>query len=120
MLGFDPNMEMYDKATGIAMPSHKLSKPIEPQSLYAKQWVIKLNDGTKYLTVKTLKISRAGIVCGKGSVVWVVVPYDIPSKTRHASHGSLPASNLPEDNLQVLGLLLSSSSLMNRFLRYSF
>jgi hypothetical protein len=98
-------MEIYDKAAGIAMPSYQLSKPIEPQSLYDKQWVIRLNDGTKYLTVKTLKISRAGIVYRPGSVVWVVVPYCIPSKTRQPSHGSLPLSNSPEDKLRVLGLL---------------
>ena len=114
-LGFDPNMEMYDKATGIAMPSHKLSKPIEPQSLYDKQWVIRLNDATKYLTVKTLKISHAEIMCGTGLVVWVVVPYGIPPKTCRALHGSLPASNSSGDNLQVLGLLLSPSSLLNFF-----
>ena len=106
-------MEIYDKAAGIAMPSHKLSKPIEPQSLYDKQWVIRLNDGTKYLTVKNLMISRAGIVYSPGSVVWVVVPYCVPSKTPQASLDSLPTSNSPVDNLQVLGLLLSSSLLLN-------
>ena len=106
---------MYDKATGIAMPSHTLSKPIEPQSLYDKQWVIRQNDTTKYLTVKTLKISRAETMCGTGSVVWAVVPYGIPPKGCRASHGSLPASNSSEDNLQVFGLLLSPSSLLNFF-----
>ena len=40
-LCLNPNMEMYDKATWIAIPtSHKLTKAIEPQNMYDKQWVI--------------------------------------------------------------------------------
>ena len=109
MLGFDPNMEVYDKVTGIATPSYKLNKLMEPQGLYDRQWVIKLNDGTKHLTVNALRISRARIMDGPGSVVWAVVPYCTPSKTGQALQGSLST----EDEPQVLGLLSPSSSLLN-------
>jgi hypothetical protein len=40
-----------------------------------RRWVIKMNDGTKYVTVETVSSVRAGFMRGRGSIAWVVVPF---------------------------------------------
>ena len=40
-----------------------------------RQWVIRMNDGMKYVTVETVSSVRAGFMRGRGSIVWVVVPF---------------------------------------------
>jgi hypothetical protein len=35
-----------------------------------------MNDGTKYMTVDTVSSVRAGFMRGRGSIVWVVVPFN--------------------------------------------
>ena len=40
-----------------------------------RQWVIRMNDGMKYVTVETVSSVRAGFMRGRGGIVWVVVPF---------------------------------------------
>ena len=40
-----------------------------------RQWVIKMNDGNEYVTVRTVTSVRAGFMRGRGGIVWVVVPF---------------------------------------------
>ena len=115
-LGYDPTMELYDQVTGTATPSYRLSKPIDTKSPYDTRWVITLNNGTQFLTVKTLSIARAGVMRGRGTIVWVVIPYYRPVESRQ---GSTSTSNVPEDDqLRVLQIFSSSSSLLSQISRY--
>jgi len=41
-----------------------------------RRWVITMNDGLEYVTVETVSSVRAGFMRGRGSIVWVVVPFN--------------------------------------------
>ena len=78
MLGFDPTIEML-VSPNHAVPSYKPNEEFirayqaEPHN---RQWVIRMNDGLKYVTVETVSSVRAGFMRGRGSIAWVVVPFD--------------------------------------------
>ncbi|GLB35546.1 hypothetical protein LshimejAT787_0211110 [Lyophyllum shimeji] len=77
-LGYDLTMRLYVSPTE-SVPSFQLdakSVAAYRANPYDTRWVIRLNDGTEYLTVKTLSIARAGIMRGRGTIAWVVVPVD--------------------------------------------
>ncbi|KAF8882639.1 hypothetical protein CPB85DRAFT_1442569 [Mucidula mucida] len=42
---------------------------------YKKRWVITLNDGTQYLTVKVMSVARARVMRGRATLVWAVVRF---------------------------------------------
>ena len=42
---------------------------------YNRRWVIRMNAGNEYVTVRTVSSVRAGFMRGRGSIAWVVVPY---------------------------------------------
>lgn len=76
-LGFDPTIKLLVSANQAA-PSYKPT----PQFLkeyevapYNRRWVIKMNSGKEYVTVRTVSFVQAGFMRGRGPIVWVVVPY---------------------------------------------
>lgn len=76
-LGFDPTIEMLvsrNQAVPSYRPSEAFIKAYETPR-HNRRWVIRMNDGTKYKTVDTVSSVRAGFMRGRGSVVWVVVPF---------------------------------------------
>jgi len=42
---------------------------------YNRRCVIKMNSGEEYVTVRTVSYVQAGFMCGRGPIVWIVVPY---------------------------------------------
>jgi len=78
MLGFDPTIEML-VSPNQAVPSYRPNKAFikaYQTARHNRQWVITMNDGTKYVTVETVSSVRAGFMRGRGGIVWVVVPFD--------------------------------------------
>ena len=58
-----------------------------------RQWVIKMNDGMKYVTVETVSSVRAGFMRGRGSIVWVVVPFNKTKEEFKVSRSSWRVCN---------------------------
>ncbi len=77
-LGFDPTIEMLvsrNQAVPSYRPNEAFIKAYETPR-HNRRWVIRMNDGTKYMTVDTLSSVRAGFMRGRGSIVWVIVPFN--------------------------------------------
>ena len=73
-LGSDPTIEMlvsHNQAIPSYGPNEAFIKAYQT-ARHNRQWVICMNDGIKYVTVETV---RAGFMRGRGSIVWVVVPF---------------------------------------------
>jgi hypothetical protein len=63
----------------VGVPSYRPNKEFiqaYQTARHNRQWVVKMNDGTKYKTVETVSSVRAGFMRGRGSIAWVVVPFD--------------------------------------------
>jgi hypothetical protein len=76
-LGFDPTIEMLvsrNQAVPSYRPNEAFIKAYETPR-HNRRWVVRMNDGTKYMTVDTVSSVRAGFMRGRGSIVWVVVPF---------------------------------------------
>jgi len=58
-----------------AVPSYRPNEAYKT-ARHNRQWVISMNDGMKYVTVKTVSSVRAGFMRGRGSIVWAVVPFN--------------------------------------------
>ena len=82
-LGFDPTIELL-VSPNRAVPSYKPNEEfirayrVAPHN---RQWVIKMNDESKYVTIETVSSVRAGFMRGRGCIVWVVVPFDRTEET---------------------------------------
>ncbi|KAF8963675.1 hypothetical protein BDZ97DRAFT_988602 [Flammula alnicola] len=101
-LGFDPDIKLY-LSPGIVIPSYRLDSDREAYSTnpYDTKWVIKFSNGKEYLTVKTLSIARAGIMRGRGTLTWVVVPYR-PGLSSAASQASRSPQQDTNSTLELL------------------
>ena len=42
-----------------------------------RRWVIRMNDGSEYVTIDTVSSVKAGFLRGRGSIAWVVVPFNV-------------------------------------------
>lgn len=76
-LGFDPTTRLL-VSSNQALPSYKpTAEFIEAYKAapYNRRWVITMNSGLEYMTVKTVSYVQAGFMRGRGPIVWVVVPY---------------------------------------------
>ena len=76
-LGFDPTIKMLVSPTQ-AVPSYKPNEEFikaYQDARHNRRWVIKMNDGSEYVTVETVSSVRAGFMRGRGSIAWVVVPF---------------------------------------------
>lgn len=77
-LGFDPTIRLF-VSNHQAVPSYTpTAEFIEAYKTapYNRRWVIKMNSGMEYVTVRTVSYVQAGFMRGRGPIVWVVVPYD--------------------------------------------
>ena len=77
-LGFDPTIEMLvsrDQAVPSYRPNEAFVTAYQTER-HNRQWVIEMNNGMKYVTVETVSSVRAGFMRGRGSIVWVVVPFN--------------------------------------------
>jgi hypothetical protein len=77
-LGFDPTVKLLVSPT-TAVPSYTPNEGfIEAYKAapHNRRWVIRMNDGSEYVTVETVSSVRAGFMRGRGSIVWVVVPFN--------------------------------------------
>jgi Fungal protein kinase len=84
MLGFDPTIELL-VSPNRAVPSYKPNEEFiraYQAAPHNRQWVIKMNDESKYVTIETVSSVRAGFMRGRGSIVWVVVPFDEANEKR--------------------------------------
>ena len=81
-LGFDPTVDLLVSPIR-AVPSYKPMANEEFIRAYRaashRQWVIKMNDESKYVTIEMVSSLRAGFM--RGSIVWVVVPFDRTKET---------------------------------------
>jgi len=76
-LGFDPTTKLL-VASNQAIPSYTPTVEfVEAYKAapYNRRWVIKMNSGKEYVTVRTVSFVQAGFMRGRGPIVWVVVPY---------------------------------------------
>jgi len=62
-------------AVPLYMPNEDFIKAYEAAP-HNRRWVITMNDGMEYVTVETVSSVRAGFMRGRGSIVWVVVPFN--------------------------------------------
>lgn len=77
-LGFDPTVKL------LVSPTTAVSSYIPNEDFidayqvapHNRRWVIMMNDGSEYVTVETVSSVRAGFMRGRGSIVWVVVPFN--------------------------------------------
>ncbi|KAF8882647.1 hypothetical protein CPB85DRAFT_1442579 [Mucidula mucida] len=77
-LGFDPSMKIYVQPNEV-VESYRLTSEtaldVFATDSYKKRWVITLNDGTQYLTVKVMSVARARVMRGRATLVWAVVRF---------------------------------------------
>jgi hypothetical protein len=106
-LGFDPTTKLL-VASNQAIPSYRPTaefiKAYE-SAPYNRRWVVKMNSGKEYVTVRTVSFVQAGFMRGRGPIVWVVVPYgegkqELDSKVPHSIWFSSRLLN--RDWIQVL------------------
>ena len=77
-LGFDPTIKL------LVSPSHAVPSYLPNEDFikayqaapHNRQWVITMNDGSEFMTVETVSSVRAGFIRGRGSIAWVVVPFN--------------------------------------------
>ncbi|KIJ51558.1 hypothetical protein M422DRAFT_244721 [Sphaerobolus stellatus SS14] len=75
-LGWDPTMQRYYR--GRAIPSYKFpweKSPEGKESIYRIQWVIQMGSKPEesFVTIRTLSLIGAEIMCGRATLVWEVV-----------------------------------------------
>jgi len=77
-LGFDPTIKLLvspSHAVPSYMPNEDFIKAYQAAP-HNRQWVITMNGGLEYMTVETVSSVRAGFIRGRGSIAWVVVPFN--------------------------------------------
>jgi hypothetical protein len=78
MLGFDPTIKMLvspSQAVSSYKPNEEFIRAYQ-EAPHNRRWVITMNSGLKYVTVETVSSVRAGFMRGRGSIAWVVVPFE--------------------------------------------
>jgi len=78
MLGFDPTIKVLvslSQAVSSYKPNEEFIRAYQ-EAPHDRRWVITMNDGLEYVTVETVSSIRAGFMRGRGSIVWVVVPFN--------------------------------------------
>lgn len=75
-LGFASDMLLYDEDEKSATATYRLQKALKPIPNRNRRWVITMNDGRQYLTVKTLSYAAAANMRGRGTIAWSVIPYE--------------------------------------------
>ena len=108
-LGFDPTIEML-VSPNHAVPSYKPNEEFikaYEAARHNRQWVIKMNDGSKYVTVETVSSVRAGFMRGRGGIVWVVVPFD---RSNEESKVSRPFESMRSLLMEIYDSRFSFSS----------
>jgi hypothetical protein len=91
-LGFDPTIEMLvspDRAVPSYRPDEEFLRAYQT-ARHNRQWVIRMNDGTMYVTVQTVSSVRAGFMRVRGSIVWVVVPFSKAEDFKVGRHINFP------------------------------
>lgn len=77
-LGFDPTIKMLvssSQAVSSYKPNEEFIRAYQ-EAPHNRRWVITMNSGLKYVTVETVSSVRAGFMRGRGSIAWVVVPFE--------------------------------------------
>jgi len=72
-LGWDPTMKLYKSGEALYSYTYPWVDLPKPMTLYHNQWVIKMSNGQDFVTVRTISIVGAEIMCGRATVVWEVM-----------------------------------------------
>lgn len=76
-LGFDPTIKLL-VSTNQAVPTYCPTPEFVDAckvAPYDRRWVITMNDQKEYVTIKTQSCVQVEIMRGRGTIVWLVVPY---------------------------------------------
>jgi len=77
-LGFDPTIKLLvspNQAVSSFNPNEEFVRSYQTGP-HNRRWVIRMNDGSEYVTIETVSSVRAGFLRGRGSIAWVVVPFN--------------------------------------------
>jgi hypothetical protein len=76
-LGFDPTMKLLVSPNVAEFPYQPTEEFVNSydHAPHNRQWVITMNSGTQYVTVRTVSAIRAEFMRGRGTLVWVVVRF---------------------------------------------
>jgi hypothetical protein len=92
-LGFDPTIKLL-VSTNQAVPSYRPTPEFidaYKAAPYNRRWVITMNNQKQYVTIRTQSYVQAGFLRGRGSIVWVVVPYG-EGRQEQESESKVPRS----------------------------
>ena len=77
-LGFDPTIKLLvspNQAVSSFRPNEEFVRAYQAAP-HNRRWVIRMNDGSEYVSIETVSSVRAGFLRGRGSIAWVVVPFN--------------------------------------------